>query len=278
MTQPQNLPAFDVKFGDVNRFIHSLVDRFNKGELRTWDDLDDKVGSFFTEAQINNIENLIPGWRKIASDENGITQAHTMCAMLGLFMMPEFQALTTTQQKIAQWIVFLHDIGKTNINGRGDAFHAFRSAIISARALPGLGFSTTNLFSTRINEWSEFVNSSKYEIENGHGGYMPDNTRIGDIFTGIYILFGKDSPAALILRGITLHQSISGVKAWPQTAPLNEEQVQSLIDKELLPLLKVMHLADCEGWTLFKPEIRALQRKEMLEAFEELEHSIHQPN
>ena len=61
---------------------------------------------------------------------------------------------------------------------------------------------------------------------------------------------------------------------YPTPAPLTEEEIRQYIDPDLLPLLKVMMLADNEGWSLFDPEIRARQRNDTLKAFEKVERLI----
>ena len=62
--------------------------------------------------------------------------------------------------------------------------------------------------------------------------------------------------------------SLNVVNQYPQAAPLSETEVKSYIDPVLLPLLRVMMLADNEGWVLFYSEVRELQRNETLAAFQ----------
>ena len=68
--------------------------------------------------------------------------------------------------------------------------------------------------------------------------------------------------------------SINVVDDWPQAAPLTAEEVKRYIKKDMIPLLKVMMLADNEGWSLFYPEDRLKQRDETLKAFEKVDNII----
>lgn len=274
MNMSKEVPSFDVVFDDLNQFILHLVNEYNTGELTSWDDLAKQVNAYFTIEKMNEMEALLPGWIEMASYSDGVTLIHVMSALLGLFMMPDFHALTPKQQTIAKWMVLLHDIGKITIKGRGDYFHAFRSAIITAKILYKLGFPVMEKFDTTFDNWIKFVNSAKFESTKRPGDYVPDNTKVGEIYEGIDGLYGKGSPAALIVKGVLLHQSINAVKEWPQTAPLNEEQIHSFIDRDLFPLLRVMHLSDCEGWSMFYPGTRVIQRNETLEAFRKVEKII----
>ena len=274
MSPKQEFPPFEEKFPEVDQFLLHLQEEFNGGKIQSWDVMDEKVKSFFADGRTKQIETKVPGWKEMASYAGGLTQTHILCAMLGLYMMPEFHALPAEQRQIAKWIVFLHDTGKIMLNGRGDYFHPFRSGIIAAKALPKLGFVIKDHYNSLIDQWIEFVGSSKYPHPTKVSEHIHDSSRIEEIYTGIHDMFGRDSPAALIIKGVLLHQSIDTVKEWPQTAPLTEEQIRQYVDVSLYPLLRVMHLSDNEGWSMFEPETRALQRKETLEAFANIEALI----
>ena len=68
--------------------------------------------------------------------------------------------------------------------------------------------------------------------------------------------------------------SIDVVGDWPQAAPLTEEEINKYVDRILYPLLKVMNLADSEGWSMFYTEIRRQQRNDTLKAFEKIDEII----
>lgn len=118
MKLPEIFPAFDDCFSDLNQFILKLVEAYEAGTIRSWDDLEEKVHVFFTPERMEEMESLVPGWQKMASYSEGITLVHVMCVFLGLFMLPEFQSLTPHQKQLAKWIVLFHDIAKIHIQGK----------------------------------------------------------------------------------------------------------------------------------------------------------------
>ena len=86
-------------------------------------------------------------------------------------------------------------------------------------------------------------------------------------------MFGEDASAGLIVKGILLHMSITIISNWPQAASLTKAEVKKYIDSALAPLLKVLMLADNDGWAMFHPG-RQQQRLETLDAFQKIEEII----
>ena len=95
-----------------------------------------------------------------------------------------------------------------------------------------------------------------------------------EILLGIEKIFGKYTPAALVVKCVLLHMSINVVSDYPQAAPLTDEEIAKYVDTETSLLLKAMCLADNEGWSMFYPEIRARQRNDTLKAFEKIERML----
>jgi hypothetical protein len=270
MDQPT--PKFDEKFPAMQQFICELVEEFRSGGLNTWEGLESRVSDFYTPVRMEQMESALPGWQKMASYREGVTLTHVMCVFLGLYMLPEYQALTSAQQNLMQWSILLHDVEKEAEKGQRDLFHAFRSAVTAAARLPGLGFGTMSEYTSQIGPWSELVLGACIQPD-GEPEPIQDNRRYPEILEGIDQLFGKQSAAATIVKTVLLHMSVNVVADWPQAAPLTVDEITHYVDRDLLPLLKVMMLSDNEGWTLFYPE-RAQQRSDTLEAFEELEKRI----
>jgi hypothetical protein len=273
MSASQRFPVFDEQLPFLNQFIRELVDAYQSGHLRSWDGLDEKVKTFFTSEHMEQMETIVPGWKKMTSYSEGVTLTHVMCVFLGLVMLPEYQSLSQAEQQLAKWIVLFHDIEKIHIRGKRDTTHGFRSAVTTANTLGNLGFPTTDEFKDAIAAWRELTNSA---ITNNtdKGEQIQDNTKLPEIISGIVKLYGQDTPAALIVKGVLLHMSINVVKDWPQTAPLTDTEISHYVNTNLAPLLKVMNLADSEGWSMFYPETRAIQRSETLEEFERVAEII----
>jgi len=262
-------PKFEDTFSDLNQFILALVKAYEAGKIRSWEDLEQKVNTYFTPEKMGQMESVLPGWQTMASYSGGVTLVHVMCVFLGLFMLPEFQRLSPEQQQLAKWIVLFHDVAKVHIRGKKDTMHAFRSAVGAARQLPHLGFAVTEKYGHLIALWSELTYSA-IKTSADFPGPIQDNAKLLEILSGIERMFGEATPTALIVKCVLLHMSINVVSDWPQASPLTEEEIKSYVTSHLAPLLKVMMLADNEGWVMFYPE-REQQRTETLQEFEMIE-------
>jgi hypothetical protein len=274
MITSRDFPLFDACFPKLNQFILELVKAYEAGQIKSWDDLEERVSVYFTVDRMEQMESRVPGWQKMASYRDGITLTHLMGVFLGLFMLPEFRSLSDDHQQLAKWIVLFHDLAKEITIGAGekDKTHAFRSAITTARQLPHLEFAVTSEYEHLISSWSHLTGSA-IKISADRPEAIQDNEKLPDILMGIERMFGEGTAAALIVKTVLLHMSINVVIDWPQASPLREAQIVKYVSKDLLPLLKVMMLADNEGWVLFYSE-REQQRTETLAAFQRLEKMI----
>ena len=269
MNASNEFPSFNVLLPDLNKFILELVEDYYAGKINSWEELEEKVNIFFTSEQMGRMESVAPGWQKMASYSDGITLVHVMCVFLGVYMMPEYQALTPEQQKMAKWIVLFHDLDKFHIQGKKDSMHAFRSGVLTASILPRLGFPVTEKYHELIRSWSEYTLQAFLDSD-GDAAPKPDNRKLPEILTGIEQLFGKNALATLITKVILLHISLKVDPFYPTPAPLTEEEIKHFITPSLLPLLKVMMMGDNEGWTLFEPEDRKRQYRDTVAAFQKV--------
>ena len=267
-----NITNFDEQCSFLNQFILGLVDAYRSGKITSWAELDEKVKAFFVQERMRQIEALVPGWKKMASYVEGVTLTHVMCVFLGLYRMPEFLSMNEDQKGIMRWVILLHDVEKEPQAGKRDHPHAFRSAAAAASTLPGLGFAITPEYSSIIGGWSQFTRAAITKIENSPDD-MQDNHKLSEILRGIERMFGRHTPADLIVKTILLHLSIS-MKEWPPPNPLSPEEVKRYITPALLPLLRVMNLGDNDGWTLFDPAVRERQRLDIMEEFEKIEKIV----
>jgi hypothetical protein len=222
---------------------------------------------------MQEMEAVLPGWKKMASYSEGITLVHVMCVFLGMLRLPEFLGLTPNEKQLAKWIILLHDIDKFHIQGKKDRLHAFRSGVQAANLLPRFGFPTRRQFGKRIAIWSKFT-SQAFLLEESKPTPKPDNRKLPYILTGIDNLFGQDAPAALITKTVLLHISLDVDPLYPTPAPLTADEAHRYIGPSLLPLLRVMMLADNEGWSLFEPGTRVRQRSDTLNFFKNLGQEI----
>jgi hypothetical protein len=274
MTAATEFPSFDSLFSDLNNFILGLADDYQRGKINSWRELEEKVGIFFTPEIMDRLERAIPGWKKMASFSDGITLTHVSCVFLGLLMLPEFQILTHEQQQLAKWIVLFHDVEKKHDGIKRDFTHGFRGAAHAARTLANLKFPVANEFSSLIDSWSTFTNGANVYSEL-QARPIQDNDKLPEIISGIERMFGKNTSAALVTKGVLLHMSVNVVQDYPQSAPLTANEINIYVDDSLRPLLKAMMLSDNEGWVLFYPEVRLKQREETLDAFEIILKAAH---
>jgi hypothetical protein len=266
-------PSFDGTIPFLNQFILELVESYRAGKINSWDDLDERVKSFFTLEQMDKMEKLASGWTKMASYSSGITLTHVTCVFLGVYMLSEFQTLTLEQQQIAKWIVLLHDLDKFHIRDKKDTMHGFRSGVLAARTLPTLGFPITEKYDDLLVSWSESTLHAYIEYP-GDTVPTPDNRKLPAILSGIDQMFGENTPASLIAKTVLLHISLRVDPYYPTPAPLTDTEIKQFITPSLFPFLKVMMMGDNEGWSLFEPEVRKRQYKDTLEAFERIQKII----
>jgi hypothetical protein len=124
-----------------------------------------------------------------------------------------------------------------------------------------------------IQPWSEYT--LRAFIDNGNDSApTPDNRKLPQILQGIDLLFGQDTPAALIVRTVLLHISLHVDDQYPTPAPLTQDEARRYITSDLFPLLRVMMLSDNEGWSLFDTERRKQQRRDTLAVFAEVQKLI----
>ena len=272
MNAALTFPSFEEKLPFLDQFILELVEAYHTEKINSWEELDKEVKVFFTPEHMTKIEALVPGWKKMASYVEGVTLTHVMLVFLGLYRMPEFLDLAEDQKEIMKWVILLHDVEKEPQAEKRDHVHAFRSAASAARTLPNLGFPAMPEYDSIIDNWDQFTRSAITKLENSPDD-VQDNRELPEILMGIERMFGRHTPADLILRTILLHLSVN-MKAWPPPNPLSPEEVKRYIDRELMPLLRVMNLGDNDGWTLFEPAVREQQRLDILEEFEKIEKII----
>ena len=259
-------------------FALSLTRDYQSGELSSWQALTQRVDAFFSPAMLDQVENVAPGWPEMAARGKGLTQVHVMCAFIGLLTCPEFKRASRAQQELAKWVVLFHDIAKQVEPGKPDRIHAFRSATTAAVALPIIGFEVTTNHASHCEEWCALVRAANIQLGDRHTAYpIQDNGQLPRIIEGIGQMFGHGSPAALIIKTVLLHHSITMLEQYPVAAPLTEYETGHYLDRDLLTLLKLMSLADSDGWELFLPTTRERYRQLTLAVFDKLESRESEP-
>ena len=172
-----------------------------------------------------------------------------------------------------EWTVLYHDLGKQVVAGQRDALHAFRSAVLAARALPGLGFHASAAYLTGLEPWAELVTSASIVASDGEGR-VQDNRLLPAIVQGSEELFGAGSPAALIVQAVLLHESLNVVPEWPNPAGLTEDEFPLCIRPALVLLLEGSMPVDSDAWELFAPASKAKFRQSTLAVFADVRRRV----
>jgi len=270
MTNETSFPTIEYHLPELMTFVSDLAQDFQSGDIRSWGLMTERAQSFFSPDMLTKVEAVAPGWREMSSYAEGMTLVHVMCVFTGLLLCPEFEQASPTQREMMKWIVLFHDIAKEVHDGKGDRVHGFRSAAKTGAALPRIGFAVTAEYDTFFDEWFVLTNTATTKGDEVSVS-IQDNRKLLEIIAGIERLFGHNTPAALIIKTILLHMSLTVVEEYPISAPLSENEVRQYLDSKLFPLLKMMMLVDNDGWNLFRQSTRERYRQETQAVFERLE-------
>ncbi len=222
---------------------------------------------FYTDARMAEIAALVPGWPKMASFGNGITLWHTTACLMSVRDLPEYRDAPSGRRLLLDWTVLLHDVEKEPTPTAKDMRHAFRSAAAAGSTLPPLGFPVSSDWEAGYPAWFRLTDTA-YHLDEDRGAYVQDNRQLPEILGGADRLFGPG--AAVIVKAIALHSSITVVADWPAYAELTIDEERRYVDADLKPVLLGLMLADHGGWNLFEPETLAAYYEETRQVFESL--------
>jgi hypothetical protein len=273
------------KLPELMTFIDELDAMTKSGQLSDWDSGFETIMQFYTPEQLAKIETVIPHWQQMTTFGNGITCVHVTLVVLSTLQLPEYQAANPEEQCLMLWASLFHDVEKILIPKEKDHVHGFRSAVTAAHALPVIGFETKAPYLNDFESWVDLTWNAVCNVEQAMAhspirqAFMSyehevgvretqDNRKLPAILAGIDSIF--EQPAALIVKSVLLHMSLDAVTDYPHTAALSDDEIRAYISPELHPFLKVMHLADCDGWSYFDAELRGDWRKQILAKFTQI--------
>ncbi len=252
---------------ELDELVEQLRAEFDPERIPTMRDFAARCRPFYTEERMAQIAGVVPGWPKMASFGYGITLFHATACLMSMRDLPEYQAATAHQRLLMDWTVLLHDVEKEPTPTAKDMRHAFRSAAAAGATLPAVGFPVTAAWQEGFPAWFRRT-ATAYHLDEERGAYVQDNQDLPDILGGADRLFGRD--AALIVKTIALHTSITVVADWPAYSALTPDEERCYVDADLHPVLLVMMLADHGGWNLFEPDTLAAYYEETRQVFARL--------
>jgi len=263
------IPPIREKLPALWLFLEKLYAEVEAGRIRSTEQFIGRCQEFYTADRMATIEAAIPGWKRMASFDDGKTLWHINVAMVALLQLAEYRSLSPSQQTVQQWIVLLHDLAKEPVGGR-DHRHTFRSAARAGRVLPTIGFPKTAAYESEFADWFNLTDGAtrfdavrQFEIQ--------DNRKLPGILGGARRIFAE--PTRTAVAAIALHQSITSLAAWPVQAPLTDDQVTASVDAALVAPLLILTLADTGGWNLFDPPTLASMYRETRAVFRVLSRS-----
>ena len=174
--------------------------------------------------------------------------------------------MTPGQQTVLQWVVLLHDLAKEPVAGR-DHRHAFRSAARAGRVMPALGFPVTGRYRSEFQDWFDLADAAT-RFDEEQDLEIHDNRKLPAILAGARRIFAEPTRTAVTV--IALHQSITSLAAWPVKAPLTDDEVVAYVDRDVIPVLAALTLADSGGWNLFDPPTLEAMYEETRAVFRDL--------
>ena len=235
------------KLSDFWNLSQKTAYALRAGKFSNWEPLIQQINLLLDEGFIEDMDKVIPGWRKIATLHDGQTALHTLLVFSLCLNLPEYTLADEQTCLEIEWASVLHDLDK-NL-ARRDTAHPFRSAAVVARIMPELGFELLpNINETDLETWSKTVMSA----QRSDGERMiHDHSSLKEIIEGIYKCWGRDSSATRILKAVLLHQSLPTVKEWSNAVLLTDEELSYALTLNDMKVLGALMVADSDSWNVF---------------------------
>ena len=85
---------------EVWRFIQRLTEHVNTDAIRSTEELTKRCREFYTAKRMTEIDRILPGWKHMASFEDGKTLWHVNEAMVALLQLDEYRSMASPQQTV----------------------------------------------------------------------------------------------------------------------------------------------------------------------------------
>ena len=246
-SQRRNMFSVKEKLPDFWNLSKKIASDLRDERFSNWDSLIQKISPLLEQSLIEKMDNVIPGWKKIATLHEGQTAMHTLLVLAICLNLPEYGLADAQTRTEIEWAAVLHDLDKDR--ARSDAAHPFRSAAVAARIMPELGFELLpNINTADLEAWSTLVMSA----QRPDGERMiHDHSRLQEIIDGIHTCWGNHSPAARILKAVLLHQSLPTLKEWSNPVLLTDKELSYSLTLQDMDILSLLIIADSDSWNIF---------------------------
>jgi hypothetical protein len=234
-----------------NPRIWALADKIasgiRTGDYSEWDVLMTDLDALLKPDFIDDMDQSVPGWRKIATLHNGVTAKHTLLVLASCRNLPEYEQSSPQTQMELEWAAVLHDLDK--VLPRNDTAHPFRSAAVVNRIMPQMGFEgQPGLNPEYLDLWSKLVTASQ---RTDGDRLIHDHTYLPYIIEGLNDCWGEGTPASRVLKAVLLHQSLPTLKDWTNAVLLNDRELSYSITPDDMQVLGPLMIADSDSWNIF---------------------------
>jgi hypothetical protein len=262
-------PLIEHRLPELMSFIDDLSRAIELRNTASLSKAQQSITTFFDPEQLRKLESITGEWSELIDHDQGKTLTHVMLTMASLRFHPEFEESIPEEQNIIRWSLLFHDIAKRS-EGERDHTHAFRSAVVLARSLSLIGVDLPKSYFQHLHSWAELTLNATIQ-QTGSNQLIQDNQRIPEILSGLDLMLGTQAAAKTAIKLVLLHHSINHLNDWPQASALTDIQVSQLVDARLLPLIRIMILADSDGWELFNAHNCVRYREETRSVFRHLQ-------
>jgi hypothetical protein len=235
------------KLPDFWKLSTTMASDLQTNNIANREQLGQHIQPLLEPSFIESMDNLIPGWKNIATLHGGITALHTLLVFVCCLNLPEYGQSDEQTRLEIEWAAVLHDLDKKL--SRQDTAHPFRSAALSAPILPELEFKLLpHIDNSEIEAWSNLV----MDAQRPDGERMlHDHSSLQEIISGIHQCWGNDSSASRILKAVLFHQSLPALKEWSNPVLLTDEELSYSLTLKDMEVLGPIMIADSDSWNIF---------------------------
>lgn len=215
--------------------------------ISDWDPLIQKILPLLEPDLVESMDQVIPGWKNIATLNGGETALHTLLVLVTCLNLPEYGQANDRTRRELEWAAVLHDLDKQL--ARNDTAHPFRSAAVAAQIMPQLGFELSqDIQQADLEAWSNLV---MFAQRPDGERILHDHSTLKEIIAGIHKCWGPDSSATRVLKAVLLHQSLPTIKDWSSAVLLTDEELSYSLTLRVMDILGPLMVADSDSWNIF---------------------------